>query len=52
MSSLVNIDKRKKDFLILGKGSIEDLDETSLTAEKEYSIHFNVQQKGLYKYTS
>ena len=40
MSSLMHIDSKKKDILILGKGSTDGLDDTTLTAEKDYSINF------------
>ena len=33
----------KKDILILVKGPSQGLDDTTLTAEKEYSINFNEQ---------
>ena len=39
MSSLTKIDNRKKDILILGKGSTQGLEHT-LSAEKLYSINF------------
>ena len=46
MSSSVHIDNnKKKDILILGKISMDGLDETMLSAEKEYSINFTEQQK-------
>ena len=45
MSSSVHIDNKKKDILILGKGPTDGLDDTTLTAEKEYSINFTEQQK-------
>ena len=44
MSSLVHNDNRKKDILILGKGRADGLDDTTLTAEKKYSINFTKQQ--------
>ena len=34
MSSSVHIDNKKKDILILGEGSTQGLDDTTLTAEK------------------
>ena len=40
MSSSVYIDNKKKDILILGKGPRNGLDDTTLTAGKEYSINF------------
>ena len=39
MSSTTKIDNRKKDILILGKGSTQVLEHT-LTGEKMYSINF------------
>ena len=39
MSSSANIDNKKKDILLLGKGQIQALEHT-LTAEKMYSINF------------
>ena len=45
ISSSVHIDNKKKDILILGKFPTQGLDDTSLTAEKEYSINFTEQQK-------
>ena len=41
MSSLVHIDNKKKDILILGKCSSHKLDDTTLTAEAQYSISFS-----------
>ena len=41
MSSSVHIDNKKKDILILSKGSALGLDDTSLTAEAQYSINFS-----------
>lgn len=35
----------KKDILVLGKGTTEILDNTTFTAEKEYSIICTEQQK-------
>ena len=45
MSSLVHVDNKKKEILILDKGPADSLDDTTLTAEKEYSINFTKQQK-------
>ena len=39
MSSSVHIDNKEKDFLILGEGPNQGLDET-LTAEAKYPINF------------
>ena len=44
MISLVHIDNKKKDILILGKSPTNGLDDTALTAEKEYSMNFTEQQ--------
>ena len=48
MSSSVHIDNRKKDILILGKGSAQGLDDTSLNAAAKYSISFTKQGKKFY----
>ena len=40
-SSSVHTDNRNKDILILGKGPTQGLDDTTLTAEAEYSINFS-----------
>ena len=37
MSSSAHIDNRKKDILNIGKGLTQGLDNTTLTAEKEYA---------------
>ena len=37
MSSSTHIDNKKKDILILGKGPAGGLDDTTFTAEKDYS---------------
>ena len=44
MSSSAHIDNKKKDILVLGKGPTQGLEHT-LTAEKMYSINFNVIKK-------
>ena len=49
MSSFSHVDNRKKDVLILGKGPIEVLEDTTLIAEKEDTINFSEQQKKLFK---
>ena len=41
----MHIDIKKKASLILGKGSTDCSDDTTLTTEKEYSINFTEQQK-------
>ena len=40
MSSSVNVDNKKNDILISGKGPTQGLEHT-LTAEKMYSINFS-----------
>ena len=45
MSSLVHVDNKGKDILILGFGPMQGLGEHSLTAEKMYSINFTVTRK-------
>ena len=44
MSSSIHIDNKKKDILVLGRGPTEGL-ESTLTAEKMYSINFTVTKK-------
>ena len=44
MSSSPHIDNKKKDILVLGRGPTQGL-ETTLTAEKMYSINFTVTKK-------
>ena len=46
MSSSINVDNKKKDILVLGKGPTQGL-ESTLTAEKMYSINFTVTKKGI-----
>ena len=45
MSSFVHIYNKNKDILILGKGPTQGLDNTTLTAEAEYSINFSRSQR-------
>ena len=40
MSSWLLIDNKKRYIFILSKGRRNDLDDTSLAAEKEYAINF------------
>ena len=40
MSSSVHVDNKKKDILFLGDGPTQELDGTTLTAKKLYSINF------------
>ena len=51
MSSSIRIDNKKKDILVLGSGPTQGL-ESTLTAEKMYSINFTVTKKKLSKPTS
>ena len=44
MSSSAHIDNKKKDILVLGKGSTQGLENT-LTAEKMCSINFTLTKK-------
>ena len=44
MSSSIHIDNKKKDILVLGRGPTQGL-ESTLTAEKMYSIKFTVTKK-------
>ena len=45
MSSSMHVVNRKKDILILGRGLMKGLDDTLLTAEKEYATNLSEQQK-------
>ena len=40
MSSSVHIDNKGKDIFILGEGTTQGLDDTTLTAEAKYPINF------------
>ena len=44
MSSSIHIDNKKKDILVLGRGPTQGL-ESTLTAEKMYSINFRATEK-------
>ena len=44
MSSSIHIDNKKKDILVLGRGPTQGL-ESTLTAEKMYSINFTVTKR-------
>ena len=44
MSTSIHIDYKKKDILVLGRGPTQGL-ESTLTAEKMYSINFTVTKK-------
>ena len=41
MNSSIHVDNKRKDILVLGKGSTQGLGEHSLTAGKMYSINFS-----------
>ena len=43
LSSSEHVDDRKKDVVILGKGSMQRSDDTILLAEADYSISFSEQ---------
>ena len=45
MSSFVHVDNKKKGILILCEGPTKRLDDTTLTAEKKYSINFTDHNK-------
>ena len=45
MSSSIHVDKKKNNILILGEAPPQELEGTTLTAEKEYSINFTVTRK-------
>ena len=47
MSSSLHVDNRKQDILILGEGPAQELDETTLTAEKKYTINFVINRRNL-----
>ena len=48
ISSTVYVDNRKKYILILGKDPIQGVDDTTLTAKKQYAIIFSEQHKKFY----
>ena len=41
----MHVDSRRSYISILGKGPTQGLDDTTLTAEKEYAINYSEQQK-------
>ena len=41
MSSSAHIDNKNEDILILGEGRTQRLDDTTLTADTQYSINFS-----------
>ena len=48
MSPSMHIDNNQKDTLILGKGLINGLNDTTLNAEKEYAVNFTEQQNNIW----
>ena len=48
MSSSVHVDSKKKGILIIVEGFTQGLEDTTLTAEKEYSINFTEHNKKFY----
>ena len=40
MSPLMHVDIKGKDILILGEGTAQGLDDTTLTAEAKYPVNF------------
>ena len=48
MSSSVHIDNKGKDILIIVKGLTQELADTTLTAEAQYSIHFSRSNRKFY----
>ena len=50
-SSSVDIGNRKNDILFLGEGPTQGLDNTTITAEAEYSINFT-RRKGKFCFKS
>ena len=45
MSASVHVDNRIKDILILCKGAIQGLDDTTMTAKGEFSINFTDKER-------
>ena len=45
MSPSVDVDNKGKDMLILGEGTTQRLDDTTLTAEPKYPINFTQSDK-------
>ena len=45
MSSSVQVGNKRKDILILGEDPKQELDDTTLTAEKIYPINFTAHNK-------
>ena len=49
VGSSVHVDNKEKDISILGEGSTQRLDVTTLNTEKKYSINFTGHNKKLFK---
>ena len=49
ISSSVDVDNKKKYILIIGESPTQRLDNTTLTAEKKYSINFTQHYKKKFK---
>ena len=47
MSSSVHANSKTKNILVLGEGIMQGLDDTTLTAEKRYSINFTISKLAL-----
>ena len=45
MSSSIHANKKAKNILFLGEGFTQELDNTTLYAEKMYSVHFTATKK-------
>ena len=45
MTSSVHVDNKGKKIVILGEGPTQGLDDTTLTAEEKYPIHFTQSRK-------
>ena len=45
ISSYVHIDNKRKDILVIGEGTTQGLDDTTLTAEAIYPINFTQSNK-------
>ena len=48
MSSSVHTDNKGKDILILGEGTTQELDDTTLKEEAKYTINFTQSENDLY----
>ena len=50
MSSSVHVDNKKKDILVLGVGSTQGLDNTTITPEAKYPVIFTDSENDLYQF--